>query len=65
MKADYRLCKVVEIKPCEDDLATTARVAIRPRKKNEPADTCRGQLHYVNVGIKRLVLIVPTKEEKK
>ena len=55
---------IVEIKPGEDGLVRTVRVAIRPRKKNEPADICRGQLHYLDVGIKRLVLIVPTKDEK-
>ena len=48
-KADYCLCKVVEIKPGEDGFVRTARVATRPRKKNEPADTCRGQLHYLDV----------------
>ena len=64
MKADYRLCKVFVIKPSEDGLVRTATVATRPRKKTEPADTCRGKLHYLNVGVKRLVLIVPTQEEK-
>ena len=63
MKADYRLCKVVNIKPAEDGLVGTVTVATRPRKKTEPADTCRGALHYLDVGVKRLVLIVPAQEE--
>ena len=63
MKADYRLCKVVEIKPSEDGLVRAVTVATRPRKKTEPADTCRGPLHYLDVRVKRLVLIVPVQEE--
>ena len=58
MKADYRLCKVIKIKPGEDGLVRTATVATRSRKKTEPADTCRGPMHYLDVGVKRLVLIV-------
>ena len=64
MKADYCLCKVVDIKPGEEGRVRTVRVATRPRKKTEPADTCRGQLHYLDVGVKRLVLISPKEENK-
>ena len=62
MKADYRLCKVIKIKPGEDGLVRTVTVATRSRKKTEPADTCRGPMHYLNVGVKRLVLIMPKEE---
>ena len=57
------MCKVVDIKPGDDGLVRTVTVATRPRKKTNPADTCRGALHYLDVIVKRLVLIVPAKEE--
>ena len=62
MKANYRLCKVINIKPGEDGLVRTVTVATRSRKKAEPADTCRGPMHYLDVGVKRLVLIMPKEE---
>ena len=62
MKADYRLCKVTNIKPGEDGLVRTVTVATRSRKKTEPADVCRGLMYHLNVGIKRLILIMPREE---
>ena len=54
---------MVEIKPDEDGLVRTVTVAPRPRKRTEPADTCRGLYHYLDVGVTRLVLIVLAPEE--
>ena len=61
VRAEYRLCRIVEVIPGDDGLVRTVKIAIRPRKKAEPRDRCKGGLNYFDVGVKRLVLIVPAK----
>ena len=51
------------MKPGDDGLMRTVRIGTRPKKKNEPANTCKGKLNYLDVGVKRLVLIVPAKDK--
>ena len=62
IKADYRLCKVTKIKPRDDGLVRTVTVATRSRKKTEPTDVCRGPMYYLDIGVKRLILIMPKEE---
>ena len=53
---------MTEIKPGEAGLVRTVTVATGPRKKTEPTDTL-GALHSLDIGVKRLVSIVPAQEE--
>ena len=47
----------MEVKPGEDGLVRTVKVALRCRKKNEASDRCRSVVDAFDVGVKRLVLI--------
>ena len=62
IKADYRLCKVTKIEPGDDGLVRTVTVSTRSRKKNEPTDVCRSLMYHLDVGIKRLIIIMPREE---
>ena len=57
VKETYRLCRVIEVKPGEDGLVRTVKVAVQCRKKNEGRGQCRSIVGKFDVGVKRLVLI--------
>ena len=61
VKPEYRLCKVLEVKPDQEGLVRTVVVGFRPRDRRDQTLPYVGkELQKLEVGVKRLVLIQPS-----
>ena len=62
-KADYRICKVVEVEKDAKDLVRTVVVAIRPRDSREKSLPYKSKrMKTMKLAVQRLVLICPAQE---
>ena len=63
IRADYRLCHVVELKSNTADLVRTVKINIRPRHKRDAALPYKSKvLQEIDVSVKRLCLIHPVED---
>lgn len=62
-RADYRLCRVLEVEKDDKGLVCTAKVGMRPRDKREKSlPYVRKDLKELDVGVQRLVMICPSED---
>ena len=63
IKADYRYCRVESVFPDDQGVVRTVNVKMRPRDNRDKALPYKAKAPVVmNVGVQRLVLIVPTED---
>ena len=63
IKSDYRYCRVESVFPDDQGVIRTVNVKLRPRDKRDKALPYKAKAPVImNVGVQRLVLIVPEEE---